>query len=69
MTPQMVHNGLAVKAIISRQVALDRAYESPPKRFVNKTPKVPVLPEAAWINPPTKQTDDNRTTRPAGAIP
>ena len=66
----MVHYGLAAKATISRQVALDRAYESYPERFVNKAPKAPVLPEAVWINPPTtNQADVDRNTRLAGAIP
>lgn len=78
MTPYMVHYGLAAKATRSRQVALDKAYESYPERFVNKAPKAPVLPEAVWINPPAaKQTDgdkniqtigDQRTLIPQGVI-
>ena len=66
MTPHMVHYGLAAKATVSRQVALDRAYENYPERFVNKAPKAPVLPEAVWINPPApRQADDEQNAQPA----
>jgi hypothetical protein len=32
------------------------AYARHPERFVRKLPQPPILPSAAWINPPAKKT-------------
>lgn len=54
MTPEDVHYGRAGRVTKIRQMTLDAAYELHPERFVSKTPKAPVLPQAVWINPPKK---------------
>lgn len=56
MTPYAVHYGLAPRIIESRQQTLLAAYARHPERFVRRPPQPPVLPGAAWINPPAKQT-------------
>ena len=56
MTPYAVHHGLAPKITAARQETLLAAYARNPERFVRKPPRPPVLPEAAWINPPAKET-------------
>jgi putative transposase len=56
MTPYAVHHGLAPRITEDRQQTLLRAYERHPERFVRKRPQPPILPEAAWINPPAKKT-------------
>jgi putative transposase len=53
MTPATVHYGRAQDCNANRQIVLSSAYAQHPERFVNGTPKTIVLPEAAWINPPT----------------
>ena len=56
MTPYAVHHGLAPQITAARQDTLLAAYARHPDRFVRKPPRPPLLPEAAWINPPTKKT-------------
>lgn len=56
MTPAMVHYGQAEEVTKKRQAVLDKAYQVYPERFINNVPTAPVLPAAAWINPP----DGNR---------
>lgn len=56
MTPYAVHHGLAPQITAARQNTLLAAYALHPERFVRKVPQPPILPEAAWINPPPKQT-------------
>jgi putative transposase len=56
MTPYAVHHGLARQITAARQETLLAAYARNPERFVRKPPQPPVLPEAAWINPPPKET-------------
>ncbi len=56
MTPYAVHHGLAPQITAARQVTLLDAYVRHPERFVRMPPRPPVLPEAAWINPPAKET-------------
>ncbi len=56
MTPYAVHHGLAPQITAARQATLLAAYARHPARFVRKPPRPPVLPEAAWINPPAKET-------------
>ena len=56
MTPYAVHHGLAPRITAARQQTLLAAYASHPERFVRQPPRPPILPEAAWINPPAKKT-------------
>ena len=56
MTPYAVHHGLAPQITAARQTTLLNAYALHPERFVRQPPQPPVLPEAAWINPPAKKT-------------
>ncbi len=56
MTPYAVHYGLAPQIIAARKATLLAAYERHPERFVRKVPQPPIVPEAAWINPPPKKT-------------
>ena len=56
MTPYAVHHGLAPRITAARQQTLLAAYERHPERFVRRPPQPPILPEAAWINPPAKTT-------------
>lgn len=58
MTPAMVHYGKAKDRSEMRQTVLSGAFERHPERFVNGQPKVLVLPEAVWINPPKKQEEE-----------
>jgi len=52
MTPAMVHGGEVEAATQVRKVTLSAAFERHPERFVQGTPRPPVVPEAAWINKP-----------------
>jgi putative transposase len=56
MTPYAVHHGLAPQITAARQDTLLAAYARHPERFVRKVPQPPIVPEAAWINPPAKKT-------------
>ncbi len=52
LTPEAVHYGRACQIQAARQEVLLQAYATHPERFVRKPPEPPVLPKAAWINPP-----------------
>jgi putative transposase len=52
MAPAAVHDGTAAALTAQRAVTLDAAFAAHPIRFKGCTPKPPVLPTAAWINPP-----------------
>ncbi len=52
LTPEVVHFGRADGVLEDRQRVLTAAYAAHPERFVRKAPQPPMLPEAAWINPP-----------------
>ena len=69
MTPYAVHHGLASKITAARQKTLLAAYARHPERFVRKSPRPPVLPEAAWINPPAKETTLHNASGSAIATP
>ncbi len=56
MTPEAVHYGRANQIRAARREVLLQAYASHPERFVRKPPEPPLLPQAAWINPPRKKT-------------
>jgi putative transposase len=55
MTPYAMHHGLAPQIVAARQATLLAAYARHPERFVRQPPRPPILPEAAWINPPAKK--------------
>ena len=55
LTPENVHYGRAADLLDQRQSVLSNAYQAHPERFVHKPPAPPVLPSAAWINPPKKE--------------
>jgi putative transposase len=52
MTPEAVHYGRATALTQQRAATLDIAFAANPNRFKNVVPAPPVLPTAAWINPP-----------------
>ena len=54
LTPEDLHYGRAPQILAIRQRVLDAAYEAHPERFVNGRPGPQKLPDAAWINPPTR---------------
>jgi putative transposase len=54
MTPAVVHNGQSEDCNRRRQTVLSSAYEDHPERFVRGQPKAVAVPEAAWINRPSK---------------
>ncbi len=56
MTPEAVHQGRASEITAARQQTLFAAYGHHPERFVRRPPSPPVLPSAAWINPPRPKT-------------
>lgn len=55
LTPAAVHFGQAATVRAHRQQVLAAAYAAHPERFVKGTPKPADLPQAVWINPPTKK--------------
>ncbi len=60
VTPTDMHYGLAEKVVEERKRVLKAAYKAHPERFVNGIPLPPVLPKAAWINPPVNTLVDKR---------
>jgi len=56
MTPAVVHYRQAAKLTAARRHTLLAAHRAHPERFVRGTPKPPVLPAQAWINPPPEKT-------------
>jgi transposase InsO family protein len=58
-TPADVHYGLAETTTARRVQTLAAARAATPHRFSSSTdPKILELPEAAWINPPVNQIED-----------
>ena len=55
LTPASVHFGQAAAVREHRQHVLAAAYAAHPERFVKGRPHPADLPQAAWINPPTKK--------------
>lgn len=52
LTPAQLHYGLAERIQTERANVLMAAFESNPKRFKNRIPLPPPVPEAVWINKP-----------------
>jgi putative transposase len=55
MTPEQVHYGMAREITGFRSKVLASAFQKHPKRFKGKMPKLIQLPEAVWINKPSKE--------------
>ncbi len=58
VTPADMHYGLAENVVEERRRVLRAAFEDHPERFVKGIPLPPVLPKAAWINPPVNISVD-----------
>ncbi len=54
-TPASVHYGTAAEIGRQRRVTLHAAYDANPTRFGHRRPEPPALPEAAWINQPSRE--------------
>jgi len=54
-TPASVHHGTAPQIRAQRARTLDAAYTTNPARFRHRRPQPPRLPEAAWINQPSRE--------------
>jgi len=65
LTPAIVHYGHAPKILAGRQDVLQAAYAAHPERFVSKPPTPLALPEAVWINPPKRTSNDHEKGLPA----
>lgn len=63
LTPEDIHYGHGPQRVKVRQGVLDMAYNRHPERFVCKTPRAPLLPEAVWINPPAFKIDDKEESQ------
>jgi putative transposase len=63
MAPVAVHEGTAVALTAQRAITLDAAFAAHPIRFKGRAPKPPVLPTAAWINPPKAEPSTAAITR------
>lgn len=59
-TPEQVFTNRVGEVAICRQTALQTAYETNPKRFINGAPVVKLPAKEVWINPAhPDETDDN----------
>ena len=56
ITPHALHRGHHHEILAARRAVLDTARDRHPDRFVLGRPRLPVVPTAAWINPPTPTT-------------
>jgi putative transposase len=63
MTPQSVHHGQAEHLRSVRQAALDEAFRANPNRFKGRRPEPHRLPTAVWINPPTSETINPKSSQ------
>ncbi len=54
LTPATVHDGRTDRIVRRRQLALDRARQRHPERFVNARRKIAGPPDKVWINPPAE---------------
>jgi putative transposase len=63
MTTHAVHYGHAEALRGARQAVLDTAFLANPKRFKGRRPQPHALPTAAWINPPSLETFQEKTNQ------
>jgi putative transposase len=61
MTPEQVHYGLADQIVKERSGVLQAAFLKHPERFKGRMPIPQPLPEAAWINKPKPENDNEHT--------
>ncbi len=54
---EMVHYGHATEVINARRLALDKACDDHPERFVRGAPGPQELPGAVWINKPVREDE------------
>jgi transposase InsO family protein len=67
-TPADVHYGLTTATDQRRHQALAAARTANPERFTTAAaPAILNLPDAAWINPPIQQTQQNKTVQQTAA--
>jgi len=66
LTPHAVHYGLAAQRLAERAGVLAAAYAAHPERFPHGVPTPGRLPEAVWINKPTRCECGDGITRPGG---
>ena len=59
LTPADVHYGRAAERLEQRSRILETAFLAHPERFKGRRPLPGVLPEAVWINPPSKTTPED----------
>ena len=65
LTPADVHYGRAAATLEVRHRTRVSAYAAHPERFVQGPPRLEILPNAVWINPPAKSTGQDA---PGGTI-
>ncbi|HEV7139438.1 MAG TPA: hypothetical protein VGN43_22600 [Steroidobacteraceae bacterium] len=68
MAPATVHDGTAAALTAQRAVTLNAAFAAHRVRFKGRAPKPPVLPTAAWTNPPKTQPSPTAITPPRTLI-
>ncbi len=59
LTPADVHYGRAAATLAVRHHTRVAAYAAHPERFVQGPPRLEILPNAVWINPPAKSADQD----------
>lgn len=62
LTPADLHYGRAKEVIERRKEVMKKAFEKNPERFVSGKPTIPEAPEAVWINPPKKKTEESSSS-------
>ena len=60
LTPAAVHHGLTDTINAERHLALQRAYDANPERFVKGRPRPPAVPSKVWIHPPHDNGDSEQ---------
>ena len=63
VTPEQLHYGLADHILEERKKVLNAAFMANPKRFKNKVPLPPAIPDAVWINKPKILNNDEIESR------
>lgn len=54
-TPASVHDGTAATVQTHRETVMTAAYHANPTRFRHQPPRLPTLPDEAWINQPPQE--------------
>jgi putative transposase len=68
MTPHTVHRGHAPALNRERATTLNAAFQAHPNRFKGKSPHPPILPTAAWINPPKQKCPERPNSSPDATL-